>query len=164
MGLSGRLIVLLKDVRHFGLWVPLTLLALFRIDSLPASGATCDSLSQLTIPQTTIMSAQSFEPGAFVPPGPADPRGAARFKSIPAFCRVQAAVETEANNVNSRIQMEVWLPISSAWNHKFRGGRQRWFCRFHQLRWVRWLSIGRLCSCEHRHWPPGGGDRCRVGA
>lgn len=85
-----------------------------------AANATCASLSGLKIPQTTIVRAESFEAGAFVPPD-ADEKAAARFKKVPAFCRVQATVETEAGNANSRIRMEVWLPTSSAWNHKLRG-------------------------------------------
>lgn len=75
----------------------------------------------MTIPRATTVEARSVEPGAFLPPGPPDPRTASRFKKVPAFCRVRATVETEAGNADSRIQMEVWLPASSAWNRKFRG-------------------------------------------
>jgi feruloyl esterase len=86
-----------------------------------AEAATCKSLEQLKIPQTTIVKEESFEAGKFVPPGKEDPRLAERFKRIPAFCRVQVLVETEPGNSSSRINMEVWLPPEAAWNHKFRG-------------------------------------------
>jgi hypothetical protein len=85
-----------------------------------ATAATCQRLEQLKILATTIVKAQSYEAGGFVPSG-ADARAVERFKGVPAFCRVQATVETEAGDRSSDIQMEVWLPQSDAWNRKFRG-------------------------------------------
>src|SRR5580658_2871054 len=59
----------------------------------PAYAATtCESLSSLSLPQTTITLAQSVAPGAFtVPAGNGRGRGGdpnAAFKDLPAFCRV----------------------------------------------------------------------------
>ena len=113
--------VLSHSVRNSGFGGPLALLALGAVNCASVQGATCESLAQLAIPQTSVVGAQNVAAGAFVQPGPPDPRTADRFKHVPAFCRVQLTVETEAGNADSRIQMEVWLPVREAWNHKFRG-------------------------------------------
>src|SRR5882724_9849670 len=81
-----------------------------------AEGATCESLSSLTLPNTTITMAQTVAAGSFVAPGRGGGPGQA-LADLPAFCRVQATLRPSAD---SNIKMELWLP-SAGWNGKFRG-------------------------------------------
>jgi feruloyl esterase len=82
----------------------------------PAFAATCESLSTLKLPDTTITLAQPVAAGAFVPPsGSGVP--AASAKNLPAFCRVTAIIKPAKD---SDIKMEVWLPLTG-WNGKYRG-------------------------------------------
>jgi feruloyl esterase len=115
------------------------------VHTAAAGGATCESLSGLTLPHTTITSAQSVAPGTFTPP--AAPRGGAArgvedpgaegrgavavegraaagrgrggqtqvYASLRSFCRVTA---TLAPSSDSDIKVEVWLP-AEGWNGKF---------------------------------------------
>ncbi len=87
--------------------------------SLLAGGGTafadnCAALSVLKLPETTITSAQTVEPGKFVPPAGTQP---ADFLDMPTFCRVQMEIKPSKD---SDIKVEVWLP-SSGWNGKFLG-------------------------------------------
>ncbi|HUR36137.1 MAG TPA: tannase/feruloyl esterase family alpha/beta hydrolase [Vicinamibacterales bacterium] len=82
--------------------------------SMAAAAGACSSLTQLSIPQTTVTGAESMEPGRFVPP---DVRGSAggrrdAFAGVPAFCRVTL---TSKPSADSDIRIEVWLP-ESGWN------------------------------------------------
>jgi feruloyl esterase len=84
---------------------------------------TCEGLAAATLPFATITSATLVAPGAFVAPG-AGGRGAAPslpFATLPAFCRVQAALTPTPD---SDIRIEVWLP-AEGWNGKLQsvGGR-----------------------------------------
>jgi len=81
----------------------------------PVFAATCESLSALNLPDTTITSAQQVAAGAFVPPGASAPP--ASVKNLPAFCRVAATIKPAKD---SDIKMEVWLPLTG-WNGKYRG-------------------------------------------
>ena len=104
-----------SPARSFARVVPLLLAALMMIGaSRTALAASCESLSGLKLPDTTITSAQSVAAGAFQPP--AMP-GAPAVKDIPAFCRVVAEVKPAKD---SDIKLEVWLP-SSGWNGKYQG-------------------------------------------
>jgi feruloyl esterase len=95
--------------------------ALLSVSTLrPATAATCDTLSALALPHTSITAAQVVEAGTFTPPGPARaggaPAGSARvFATLPVFCRVAATLTPSAD---SDIKIEVWLP-ASGWNGKF---------------------------------------------
>jgi hypothetical protein len=81
---------------------------------LPLAAATCESLSSLSVPHTTITLAQSLAAGEFIlPTGAPGPN----FKELPAFCRVSA---TSAPTSDSEIKIEVWMPMSG-WNGKLRG-------------------------------------------
>jgi feruloyl esterase len=85
------------------------------------AATTCESLSSLTLPQTTITLAQSVAAGAFTAPaGNGRGRGGdpnAAFKDLPAFCRVAATLKPSAD---SDIKIEIWLPAqASGWNGKF---------------------------------------------
>src|SRR5437764_4488298 len=82
-----------------------------------SQAATCESLSSLSLPNTTITMAQTVAAGSFVAPG----RGGApgqRLTDVPAFCRVQATLRP---SIDSDIRMEIWLPVEAAWNGKLRG-------------------------------------------
>src|SRR3954453_8691974 len=82
-----------------------------------AHAATCDSLSSLTLPNTTITLAQQVAAGSFVEPG----RGGAPgqpLTDVPAFCRVQATLRPSSD---SDIRMELWLPAEASGNGKLRG-------------------------------------------
>ncbi len=79
-----------------------------------SAAQTCDSLSSLKLPETTIGAATLVPAGPFVanPAVPAGGRGGPPL-TVPAFCRVQLTVAPAIN-------VEVWLP-ASGWNGKFQG-------------------------------------------
>ena len=82
-----------------------------------SAGRSCEDLSSLALPFTTISSTQSVAAGAFVMPGTAA-RGTAQseaLRNMPAFCRVAATLTPTSD---SDIKIEVWLP-TSGWNGKF---------------------------------------------
>src|SRR5579859_5353169 len=81
-----------------------------------AAAASCESLTSLTLPHTTITLAAPVAAGEFtLPAAPRPQRAGANFKSLPGFCRVAA---TLAPSQDSDIKIEVWLP-ASGWNGKF---------------------------------------------
>src|ERR1700691_4941608 len=78
-----------------------------------AAQKSCESLTTLTLANTTITSPTSVAAGAFKPPaGPGQP---APTEPLPAFCRVAGIAKPTAD---SEIRFELWLPIS-AWNGKY---------------------------------------------
>jgi feruloyl esterase len=121
--------------------------------SAPQSQGACERLASLSLPNTTITSAQVVDAGAFrvpvnspregggssalagtIGPVPDVPgrvtantaglglgynggRGIPPFSTLPAFCRVAAALKPSSS---SDIRMEVWMPIAG-WNGNFRG-------------------------------------------
>src|SRR3970282_2168877 len=78
-----------------------------------ASAAPCESLASLALSNTTITAAETVAGGTFTPPGAA--RG--EIAELPAFCRVAATLRPSGD---SRIRIEVWMPVSS-WDGKFMG-------------------------------------------
>src|SRR5438094_3902667 len=84
-----------------------------------AGGRSCESVAALTLPNTTVTSAQTVAAGAFTPPAAGRGRGnglpANPYARLPAFCRVAA---TSRPSSDSDIKIEVWLP-ASGWNGKF---------------------------------------------
>jgi feruloyl esterase len=89
-----------------------------------ASGATCESLATLGLPNTKVLSAQLQPAGRFVPPG-APPNAAVNpaLDNLPAFCRVAASLHPTSD---SDIRIEVWMP-SSSWNGKLQSvGNGAW--------------------------------------
>jgi feruloyl esterase len=85
-----------------------------------AAQASCDSLKQLKLPDTTITAVENVPAGGFSPAGG---RGAPAYRGLPAFCRVSA---TLAPTSDSDIKVEVWLPVSG-WNGKFQAvGNGAW--------------------------------------
>jgi feruloyl esterase len=75
-------------------------------------------LASLKLAHTTITAAQIVAPGAFSAASQLGASGAAVFKSLPAFCRVQGVM---APTSDSHIEFEVWLPVAG-WNGKYQGG------------------------------------------
>ena len=75
-------------------------------------GSSCEDLSRLALPNTTITLTQPIAAGEFVPP---DSANAGAFRDLPAFCRVAATLKPTGD---SDIKIEVWLPVSG-WNGKF---------------------------------------------
>ena len=94
--------------------LPIVFVALYACVALvvlPAPGASCGDLAKLTLPTTTINSAQA------VPAGPYTPPGSPTIGDAPAFCRVAGVIQPVDD---SNIQFEVWMP-ASGWNGKFQG-------------------------------------------
>src|SRR5208337_3245848 len=85
----------------------------------PLAAATCDSLADLKLPNTTITSAKTIAAGSFtLPPGvPASPFGAPSFKKLKDFCRVEGVIQPSSD---SHIEFEVWLP-AFGWNGRYHG-------------------------------------------
>ena len=99
------------DLRRAPVFLSALLMTAFAgiaLSARSAMPATCESLVNLTLPDTTITLAESHSAGPFTPPGSSTPQ------QLPAFCRV-AGVVTPA------VRFEVWLPSASAWNGKFQG-------------------------------------------
>src|SRR5437879_688660 len=94
-----------------------SLSAIWLAAAAPAEAASCESLTSLTLADTTITLAQPVPAGEFnAPAGAANaPGGPAPFKSLPAFCRVAATLKPTSD---SDIKIEVWMPASD-WNGKF---------------------------------------------
>ena len=85
-----------------------------------AAPASCESLANITLPDTTITVAELVPPGAFVAPAaaalaPGQP--GPDYSGLPAFCRLAATVSPAPD---SAIKFEIWLPVE-AWNGKFVG-------------------------------------------
>jgi Tannase and feruloyl esterase len=87
------------------LWMAAT----FALSGMTAVGATCESLTELKLPNTKIASAQLVTEGVFNPPG------GLPIKDLPAFCRVAGVIQPSSD---SNIQFEVWMP-ATGWNGKY---------------------------------------------
>jgi pimeloyl-ACP methyl ester carboxylesterase len=95
------------------------MLAVVACSPRPTRADPCDSLAKLDRLNTRIISARVAPAGTFRPPTPQ--RSSAEifngYARLPAFCRVQATLTPSSD---SRIQVEVWLPLTG-WNGKFLG-------------------------------------------
>src|SRR2546427_3545348 len=81
-----------------------------------APPATCESLTSLALPDTTITSATAVPAGPFTIPGAQGRAGGAPpTLTVPAFCRVAATVKPTPE---SHIKIEGWLPPAEGWNGK----------------------------------------------
>jgi feruloyl esterase len=79
------------------------------------ASSSCESLTSLSIPNTTITAAQTVSAGAFTPPSPPNATNPPTpFADLPAFCRVAATVK----NAGSDVKTEVWIP-AQGWNGDF---------------------------------------------
>jgi feruloyl esterase len=94
----------------------LVLPAIVTFSASAATAASCESLTNLSWPDTKITLATSILAGAFEPPDPAagGPPAAAQFGRLPAFCRVMATLTPSSD---SDVRIEVWMP-ASGWNGK----------------------------------------------
>lgn len=79
------------------------------------AAGSCEGLSSLTLPETTITSAQVVAAGAFSRPQIGSSISEQAFSNPIGFCRVSATLKPSAD---SDIKMEVWLPLSG-WNGKY---------------------------------------------
>ena len=84
---------------------------------LRSAAASCESLASLSLPKTTIASAQLVAAGAFTTPAPrrGGEGGAPAFKDLPAFCRVTGSV---ARAGDTDVKIEVWMP-AERWTGDF---------------------------------------------
>jgi len=84
---------------------------------LTAAGTgSCESLASLTLPGTTITFAKAVDAGEFTPPVPVGataPRPAAvqAFRSLPAFCRVAAALKPASFRASAMEDGQARFPI-----------------------------------------------------
>ena len=84
-------------------------------EDLSAATGSCERLSSLKLPDTTITTAETVAAGAFKPSTAGEPAEGQGFRRLPAFCRVAAAI---APTSDSDIKVEVWLPLTGG-NGKF---------------------------------------------
>lgn len=99
--------------RHFMVLAPIAL-AMTLQSSTALAAVPCADLMKLSLPETTITTAEEVTAGTFSPPpGTFGPPGAGPLSNLPAFCRV-------ALTVAPQIHIEVWLPKES-WNGRYRG-------------------------------------------
>ena len=78
----------------------------------PAIAAECESLAKLSLPATTITSAEAQPAGSFTPPSAQRP-----LENLPQFCRVVGVIKPSSDSL---IQFETWMPVEN-WNGKFQG-------------------------------------------
>jgi len=87
----------------------------------PAAAKDCGQLAGAALPQGKVTAATLVPAGEFklAPSAGGPPPGVAAtgFKSLPAFCRIEATLTPTAD---SDIKVEVWMP-ASGWNGKFVG-------------------------------------------
>ena len=123
--------------------------------ALPGASATCDSLTSIQLPDTTVTLAQSVDAGAFVLPGGAGrgPAGAV-FNTLPPFCRVAATLKP---TTDFEIRIEVWLPAGN-WNGKFQAvGNGGWAGTISYPAMAKALSQGyATASTDTENSTPGG--------
>ena len=103
-----------------GAWTVSAVALLCSCSPRPAKAADpCRDLARLPVQNTTIDSAEVVAPGGFrLPPGRRPPAEFfTGFSALPSFCRVQATITPSRD---SRIRVEVWLPVSG-WNGKLLG-------------------------------------------
>src|ERR1700722_2005901 len=105
-----------------------TAVALWTVLFLPrfvnAAPSSCEALSKLILPETSITLAQTVAAGEFTLPedlrpdqlnAPGVKPGAGVLKKLPPFCRVAATLKPTPD---SDIKVEVWLPQTN-WNGKY---------------------------------------------
>ena len=101
---------------HRSAWAAMFLIMGSSLSASRAEAATaCETVATLSLPDTTVVVAETVAAGAFSPPN-ARGRAAERqtFGTLPAFCRVALVSKPTAD---SDIRIEVWLP-ATGWNGK----------------------------------------------
>src|SRR5215470_54126 len=73
------------------------------VGATSAAAATCESLSGLALPDTTITAAEPIAAGTYTAPD------GEVFANLPAFCRIAATLTPTSD---SNIKIEVWMPYS----------------------------------------------------
>ena len=84
---------------------------IFCLAPIVYAAPSCESLSTLTLPHTSIAIAELRPAGDFSAPG------AGTLHNLPAFCRIAGSIKPSED---SDIRFEVWLP-ATGWNGKFQG-------------------------------------------
>ncbi|MBI4907686.1 MAG: tannase/feruloyl esterase family alpha/beta hydrolase [Acidobacteria bacterium] len=84
------------------------------LSAAPVYSASCESLAQLKLADTTITTATNVAAGSFIPPNAPNSRP---IGDLAAFCRVAATLKPSSD---SDIRIEVWMP-AAGWNGKFMG-------------------------------------------
>jgi feruloyl esterase len=91
--------------------------------ALALAAASCESVASLTLPNASVTSVATVEPGAFPAPPGRGPNPGAVYKSLPAFCRVAVTLKPSSD---SNIRIEVWMP-AAGWNGKLQSvGNGAW--------------------------------------
>jgi feruloyl esterase len=85
--------------------------SVFGTAATPAAAATCASLANLALPDTTITAALSILAGTYTAPN------GQIFTSLPGFCRIAATLTPTSD---SDINIEVWMPFFG-WNERYLG-------------------------------------------
>jgi len=76
----------------------------------------CQDLKKMSLPDTTITTAELVPAGPYKSPGNAPALSPPPSVKLPSYCRVAAVLHPSAD---SHIEMELWLP--KEWNGKFQG-------------------------------------------
>jgi feruloyl esterase len=79
-----------------------------------AASGSCSTLASVSLPNTTIRSAQSVAAGAFTPPQGRGGAAGSPWTDLPAFCRVSGTTRM----LNSDVTFEVWMP-AQGWTGDF---------------------------------------------
>jgi hypothetical protein len=74
-----------------------------------AQDTQCASLKNLSLPDVTSITTNSIPAGTFNPPDNSSP-----IPNLPAFCEVSIVI-------SPAIHIEIWLPSSANWTHRFQG-------------------------------------------
>lgn len=100
---------------------PLLALGYMALASTASAATSCEGLGDLELPGIASISAKSFPGGTFQPADPAGfvatpgvPHASPPIPGLPAFCEVSVVLAPAIN-------IEIWLPLASAWNNRFRG-------------------------------------------
>ena len=98
-------------------WVLVAIFGLASRIGWSASANDCSRLTQLRLPDSRILSAETIHGPSFTPPvqaaGPGPAGSPAALEELPPFCRVSAVV-------SPAVHFELWLPLTD-WNGKFEG-------------------------------------------
>ena len=94
------------------LMLPVAAIVASAISATTAGAAECESLANLALDHTKILSAETVAAGALKPAGCDVAGDRCPIGDVPAFCRVTAVFSAEPD---SQIGIEVWMP-STGWN------------------------------------------------
>ena len=122
-----------------------------------AQAQACESLSSLSVSDTTITMAQTVAPGALIVPGFFRPDA---WTDLPAFCRVVATLRPSSD---SNITIEVWLPLEG-WSGKYQAvGNGGWAGRISYGGMAEALRRGYATSSTDTGHTGGGGGSFALG-